>query len=320
MSNQYPTFTPDSTSTLSAGQQKYYDALMLYWVKNVIVLEDFAQKRPLPKSRGQSIVFTRYTPLPLVTSAATEGTTPTATNLTQSNVSTTVQEFVGWLAMSSLVTATNVDPELKEKIPLLAEQMRSSLEYQRISELSQNLTAQLVSTATNVSSIAASDKITMVDVRKLVRNIGNNKGVPFDDGYWALALDDSQIYDIEGDNTWVNSGIYKDNERLYNGEVGKWFGCKVIRTTLPWTFTVGSAGFATYVSGGNGHTGIFLGKHAFGETEIEGYNKTLIIKNPNDGDTSNPANMFSTAAWKAPYACKTLNANFGYALQTGATA
>ena len=310
----------DTTSTLSAGQQKYYDALLLYWVKNTLVLEDFAQKRELPRAKGTSIVFTRYTPLGLASTALTEGTTPSATNLTQANVSCTVAEYGGFLNMSTLVTATNVDPELKEKIPLLAEQMRSTLEYLRIAELSQNLTAQLVSTATNVSSIAATDVLAMKDVRLAVRNIGLQKAIPFDDGYWVLALDDSNIYDIQGDSTWINSAIYKDNTRMYNGEVGKWFGCRIIRTTMPYRFTVGSSGFATYAASGNGHCGIFLGKHAFGETKIEGYEKNLIIKNPGDQDTYNPLNMFSTAAWKTAFVAKTLNANFGIALQTGATA
>ena len=51
------------TTDLSPVVQAYYDKRLLLMAKPLMVAEQFAQKRSLPKGKGKTIYFTRYQPL-----------------------------------------------------------------------------------------------------------------------------------------------------------------------------------------------------------------------------------------------------------------
>jgi hypothetical protein len=74
-------FTGNTTSNLSELMQSYYDKQLLKRVVEVIVYNQFAQKRPLPRYEGKTITFSRYSNLGLATTALTEGVNPSGSNL-----------------------------------------------------------------------------------------------------------------------------------------------------------------------------------------------------------------------------------------------
>jgi N4-gp56 family major capsid protein len=83
----------NTTTTLSANIQKYYDSRLLKRVEEVVTFCKYGQKRPLPRYKGKTITFTRYSSLAVATTALTEGTNPSGSNLSSTNVSATIAEY-----------------------------------------------------------------------------------------------------------------------------------------------------------------------------------------------------------------------------------
>ena len=73
--------------------QLYYDRVFL--TRAMIELRhDFgAQTRNVPMNSGKSIVWTRFTPLAIISTALSEATNPTAADMTATNVSATLAEY-----------------------------------------------------------------------------------------------------------------------------------------------------------------------------------------------------------------------------------
>jgi len=65
---------------------------------------------------------------------------------------------------------------------------------------------------------------------------------------------------------------------------------------------------AAGVSSANVYSSFIAGADAFGIITLAGQpGSRIIVKTSNDGDTSNPLNMFSTVGWKAYFVAKVLN-------------
>jgi N4-gp56 family major capsid protein len=138
----------------------------------------------------------------------------------------------------------------------------------------------------------------------------------FKNGYQILVVDPFTAFDLQSDSVWVDSAKYSEAERLHTGEIGKWFGCRVVTTTQPYrTDTSGTQGDSGAV-----HWNLLIAREAYGITRLKSANKNIIIKIPGPQDTSNPLNRYNTAGWVQAFVSKTLNANFGIAIKTGATA
>lgn len=313
----------NTTSNLDALIQSWYDKKLLKRVDEVVVLDQFGQQRPVPPYEGKTITFSRYLNLGLATTALTEGTNPAGSNLSAENVSATVQQYGDFVQISDFVSLVALDPKISQKIPILAEQMGKTLDFLINTEIAVNATEQLVSTVTDVGDITATDVLTMTDVRLAKRTLLDNKATPYGDGYFVGVLDPFTQHDLMNDSLWIDSGKYKDNVRLYKGEIGSWYGIRFVYTTQPYRTDTSE----TYSATGAVHPTLIMGKEAYGITKIKGGKDgmtqgagKIIVKTPGTQDTGNPLNMYSTAGWKCNFVAKTLNDDFIINLKSGATA
>jgi N4-gp56 family major capsid protein len=234
------------------------------------------------------------------------------------NVSATVSEYGDFVKVSRFVSSTALDPELKEKVPIIGTQMAETLDRLTGDEIAKNATDQIVSTAANQAAITATDILTMTDIRKAVRTLMNNKAMKWGDGYYVLIVNPFTAYDIQSDQTWVDSGKYREGtDHLFTGEIGKWFGTRVIQTTQPHRSSVNND---TYAAAGAVHHNLICGREAYGVTKLNGAEKKVIVKNSGPQDTGNPLSLYGTCGWYCAYVPKTLNSNFILNIKTGATA
>jgi len=307
----------NTTSNLSALMQTYYDDLFLKRVDELKVLDQFGQKRPLPMGEGKVIYFSRYLNLSTATTALTEGTNPTGSNLSAENVSATVAEYGDYVKISGLVSLTALDEGITQRIPILAEQCAATVEELTGNEVYVNGTAQVVSTAANMAAITATDVLTSTDIKKAYRDLQQEKAMKFAGGFYASVLEPYTEYDFFGDSTWVDAKTYSGVTDLYKGEVGKWFGMRFVLTTMPYRSDVD--GTANRSSGAVHYT-LCMGQEGYGITDLEGERKKVIVHSADSGGTENPLNMYSTAGWKLAYVPKILNANWVRVIQSGATA
>lgn len=116
-------------------------------------------------------------------------------------------------------------------------------------------------------------------------------------------------------------------DRIFKGEVGDFYGCRIIEATNPFTEdeTEGSH-VATFSASGSNTTGfiystIITGKNAFGcvnmkklgAASLQNRPSVIVVDKP---DSGNPLAQYVIVGWKAYWASTVLNANWAIALKT----
>lgn len=314
-----------TTTGLTAPMQLFYDRVFL--TRAMIELRhDFgAQVRPVPMNAGKSIVWTRFTPLAIVTTALTEATNPSATDMTAANVSATLAEYGAFTTVSSLYSMTSIETGLKEHIEVHGQNAGESIDQLIRTELATNATAALAqfpsgaAAASNFSNVHTTDTLTGLEIRRAVRTLKNNKAQKFDNGLYRGIIGPSTAMDLMGNSEWLDAHRYTTSDAIERGVVGKLHGVEFVETNNQ--YIVLSGGFSTSATNvANVYGNFILGKNAYGVVNLASITAPKVyVKNPNGNSTDNPLDLFSTVGWKMPFAVKTLNTTWIVAIMTGAT-
>lgn len=304
-----------TTTGLTGLMSIYYDKKFLERAKEMMVYDIGAQKRALPANMGKTVYFTRFSPLAKATTALTEATNPSFTDMTTTTVSATVQEYGAVGKVSSLFKLTSIDTNLEEHVAVFGQNAGETMDELILNALDDNGTTQLANGVAAVSSIAASDTLDGAEIRKAVRTLKINKAPKFEDGMYKGIIPVSTVHDLRGDSEWLDAYRYTDAENIRNGEVGKLHGVRFYETNNEQVDADAGAGNVDVYS-----TFIF-GKEAYGMVDIAGTSTPKIyVKNPNSGDTSNPLDMFSTIGWKFNFVAKVLNSNWIVQIKSASSA
>lgn len=314
-----------SNPGLTQTMQLFYDRVFL--TRAMIELRhDFgAQVRPIPSNSGKSIVWTRFTPLAVVTAALSEGANPTATDMTATNVSATLAEYGAYTTVSSLYSMTSIETGLKEHIEVHGQNAGESIDQLIRTELATNATAALAqfpsgaTAASNFSTIHTTDTLTGLEIRRAVRTLKKNKAQKFDNGMYRGIIGPDTAMDLMGNSEWLDAHRYTTSDAIERGVVGKLHGVEFVESNNQYSLT--SGGFSTSAANvANVYFNFIFGKNAYGIVNIGSVSAPKVyVKNPSGNSTDNPLDLFSTVGWKMPFACKTLNSNWIVAIATGAT-
>lgn len=311
-----------TTTGLSNLMSTFYDKVFLERAKAELRHDFGATLKRASQNQGKSIIFNRLTPLALVTSALTEGTTPSGVDMTSTQVTATLAEYGAYTSVGSLFKMTSIDEDLKEHVDVHGQNAGESIDNLIRIELSANGTRQLVATTSAVSStsgIHTSDVITGLEIRKAVRTLKINKAPRFAGGMYRGVIGPQVAMDLFGASEWLDAHRYTTSEAIERGVVGKLHGVEFVETNQP---TVNySGGFSTSTTDvANVYETYIFGRGAYAMVSLDSFSAPKIyVKNPGSGDTSNPLDLFSTVGWKMPFACKTLNASWIVKVMTGAT-
>jgi len=290
-----------------------------------------AQVRPVPMNAGKSIVWTRFTPLALVTSALTEATNPSATDMTATNVSTTLAEYGAYTTVSSLYSMTSIETGLKEHIEVHGQNAGESIDQLIRNELASNFwTGTAVGTgkyqfpsgatvASTFSTIHTTDTLTGLEIRRAVRTLKEQKAQKFDNGLYRGIIGPATAMDLMGNSEWLDAHRYTTSDAIERGVVGKLHGVEFVESNNQYYVLTG--GFSTSATNiANVYLNFVFGKNAYGVVNLASITAPKVyVKNPSGNSTDNPLDLFSTVGWKMPFACKTLNSNWIVGIATGAT-
>lgn len=314
-----------TTTGLTAPMQLYYDKVFL--TRAMIELRhDFgAQVRNVPMNSGKSIVWTRFTPLAVVTAALTEGANPAETAMTAANVSATLAEYGAYTTVSSLYSMTSIETGLKEHIEVHGQNAGESIDQLIRTELAAGATTLVASTgqaspgSTSITAVHTTDILTGLEIRIVAKNLKKNKAQKFENGLYRGIIGPDTAMDLMGNSEWLDAHRYTTSDAIERGVVGKLHGVEFVETNNQhFTLTGGFSTSATNIA--NVYTNFIFGKNAYGIVNIGSVSAPKVyVKNPGGNSTDNPLDLFSTVGWKMPFAAKTLNATWIYALKTGAT-
>ena len=172
---------------------------------------------------------------------------------------------------------------------------------------------------TAVSTIHTSDTLTGLEIRRVVRDLKNNRARKFDGGLFRGIIGPSTAMDLMGNSEWLDAHRYTTSDAIERGVVGKLHGVEFVETNNQHYVLTG--GFSTSASNvANVYSNFFFGQNAYGVINLGSITAPKIyVKNPGPNSTSNPLDQFSTVGWKMPFAVKTLNSTWLINLKTGAT-
>lgn len=113
----------NNTTTLSNEVAVYYERRFLERARAMLVFQEGGQLRALEGNSGKQVIFNRFSPLSLATTALSEGTNPTSQNLTDTQVTVTLAEYGNSVTVSRLLGTVDIDDRDKEKIDVVAQNM-----------------------------------------------------------------------------------------------------------------------------------------------------------------------------------------------------
>lgn len=316
-----------SNPGLTAPMQIYYDRLFLERAKYELRHDFGAQVRNVPMNSGKTVYFTRFTPLAIVTTALSEAANPTAVDMTASTVSATLAVYGAYTTVGSLYSMTSIEVGLAEHVSVHGQNAGESIDQLIRAELVTGATNKLPSTSTGgaagsttaVSTIHTSDTLTGLEIRRVVRDLKNNRARKFEGGLYRGIIGPSTAMDLMGNSEWLDAHRYTTSDAIERGVVGKLHGVEFVETNNQ--HYVLTAGFSTSASNvANVYSNFFFGQNAYGVINLGSITAPKIyVKNPGANSTDNPLDQYSTVGWKMPFAVKTLNTNWLINLKTGAT-
>lgn len=183
-------------------------------------------------------------------------------------------------------------------------------------ELFTGATVQLAGGKSVLTDVAITDVLSVAELRKAVRTLKLNKARRYQDRIapWLGKVGPNTSYDLTTDSTFLSADIYDNQaEKLYNGELGKILGVRLIESPNQYES----------VNAGTSNADIFSnfvhGADSFGCIDLVGDKPQLYIIPHTQIDSGNPAGRFSLVSWAASYVVKTLNADWIINIKTGAT-
>lgn len=305
----------NTTTTLSNEMMTFLISTFLERSQQNNIHAEGAKKRVHPRNSGKTMTWNRYTPLSAATTALTEATNPSETNISSAVVSATVAEYGAFDKISSLLYGTSIDRAAKEKTEVMAQNASETLDTITRNVLASGATTQFANGKASLSLVAASDVFDVDEVRKAVRTLKKNNALTYEDGYFIGKVGPDTSFDLMDDSVWVNAHTYKDGKELYKGELGKLHKVRFLEASSNQYYDDDAGASSVDV-----YSNFIHGKEAFGTIDLSGDNMRLIIKQPTKADTSNPLDMFLTIGWKATFAAKVLNSSWIVNVKSGATA
>lgn len=300
-----------TTTGLSTEMSTYYEKVFLARAEYEYIFKEGGQMRSMPANEGKVITFTRHTPLTTVTTALTEGVNPTEVSLTAANVTAQIAEYGTTVKISRFLSLTSIDPNNKEKIEVVGQNMGETMDEIVRNALYAGATTQLAGAKSLVTAVAASDVLSAAEVLKAVRTLEVNKARKYQGrASYVAKIGPRTKYDLMRDSTWVNAKTYSDVEDLYRGEVGELYGVRFLSSPNQKTESSTVTVYSNFIHGAD----------AFGCLDLDADKPKLYIIPHTQVDSGNPAGRFSVVSWAGSHVSKVLNANWILNIKTGVTA
>lgn len=285
------------TTDIPESIAKYYDKALLELLRHKMKMHlKFAQKRPMPKKAGDTISFRKIVALEPALTPLEEGVTPEGNSIGMTEITAKTRQYGDYITFSDLIDLVSVDPIIMEYIAELADQANETLDILAREALSSGTNVMYAGGKSSRASLAEGDKLTVRDVRKVVRFFRKNyvKPIGGTNGDYACLISPDTEFDFFDDPEFRQIADYGGNVKpLLDNEVGRFHNVRFFMTPNAKVFEGAGAG------GVDVHSAIFLGRNAYGITDIKGEGSVKsIIKALGSGGTTDPLNQRQTAGWK----------------------
>ena len=300
-----------TSATLSSVMQIYYDKRLLKRAEKELVYKQLGRVGTLPQGMGKSIYWTRYTNMPSA-STITEGTDPTARGISAVTVSAVLAQYGDLTQVTDVLSLTAFDNVISSAVELLGYQAGLTVDTVVRDIVAATTNVLYASGVANRTSIAASNVLTVADIRKAIRTLRGANAMPNSKagGKFVAVVHPNVEYDLQGDSNWVNAALYTEKgvDRIFQGETGEMYGVKFLRSAnAPVLTNSGSAGTEVYQT-------LIFGEEAFGVSDLQSIR--TIVQNPSKNSA---LELYADVGWKCSFAAVILNNDYMVSIESAAS-
>ena len=316
------------------------EGTMLEHAEPILVLEKFADVKPLPKNKADTIKFRRPVPYAVNTTQLVEGVTPAPKQISYEDVAVQMGQYGDVIEISDRVVDMAEDPILANASMLAGKQDAETKELILWGVLRAGTNVFYSSTAATPTSRAdVNDTVTLNLQRAVVRSLkaqrarvltsmvsaspkfGTEAVAPAFIAFGHTDLE-QDIRDMDGFTPVERYGTFSP---VSDHEVGKVEGCRYILSAVLEPFiNSGSATLNGMVSTGGVNADvyplIYISKNCYGAVPLKGagsMNPTVI--NPGTISKSDPLGQRGYVGWKMYFAALILNETWINRVEVGVT-
>lgn len=293
--------------------RKFYQKALLSRTVPNLVHNEWAKKDGVPSANGKAMDFRRLERPSAATTALTEGTPPSVTQLTWSNVVVTVDQYGAYSLLSDVLETQAIDPQVTSISEMYSEHMKVTLDILTRNVINAGTTVQYSTGATSRGDLISGDHITYAELREAVRTLRQDDVPPAIDGrYYACIIGPETEEDLFGDSTILN--IFQNAQdrgaatgganSLQTGALGDVVGLRF--------FSAGS-NVSKFASAGRSGADVFaalvIGGEAYAVVDYQSMPGEVIVQPKGSAGTSDPLKQVSSIGWKAAHGAKILDEN-----------
>jgi N4-gp56 family major capsid protein len=306
---------------ISGQYQKYFSKKLLPHAVQLLVLAQFGQKVPFPREQGAvTIRFTRGDVASAANVLAGGEGIPTTTfrDYNYTFIDATLIEYEIAAKISDVLSWTNLFDTLKNMTGVMGEDVALHADSKIRDGIVAGVTGagnrRYVGTTQTFAGLAAltppAGVVSINDLLDAMTRLTITRA-PMLNGEYVACAGPQVCRDILADPKVVLAGQYGTSKGLLSGEVGRWYGVRVVRHTNP------------FIEDGTGTEGVYsvpalatnaiyrtfcMGTDGFGIPQMGGLSpfnpQMLICDKP---DKSDPTNRFITAGLKTYWVSVVLN-------------
>lgn len=292
-----------ATGGLSPEARLWYEKQLLNRAVPNFVHMKYALQRSIPRHGGIALQFRRMERITTSTTALTEGTPPTETQATFTEVWLTVNQYGQFARLSDVTIKQSQDDLMLEYSRNFGEAAGDAIDQLVRDNIVAGTNVQYVGAKGSRGDVGSGDYLTPAEIRESVRTLSRNN-VPkvAGEGRYVAIMSPDTRYDFMGNSDVVNAYQYagprtNEGNPLFTGELFDWMGVRFDVTSQAKTFS--SAG----LSGADVYATVVFGEAAFGAVKFEEQAVALIVKPlGSSGAVDDPLDQLASVGWKASHA------------------
>lgn len=289
----------------------FYQKALLSRRKPTWVHNQWGRKDGIPSANGKAMDFRRLERPSAATSAFTEGTPPSATQVTWTNVVVTVSQYGAYTLLSDVVQTQAIDAQVTAISEMYSEHMKDTLDILTRNVLNAGTTVQYVNNATSRGDLISGDHFSYAEIKEAKRTLSRNDAPKISGEFYACVLAPEVSEDLFADSTLLN--IFQNAQNrgaaqgggnsLQTGALGDVLGIRFFETSNATKFA--SAG----TSGADVYAALFIGDEAYAVVDFDALPGQIIVKSKGSAGTSDPLDQVSSVGWKQSHGAKILDEN-----------
>jgi len=323
---------------ISQRTAAYAEKTMLEHAEPILVLEKFAQTKPLPRNTADNIKFRRPVPYNVSTTQLVEGVTPIPKQMQYEDVPVTLGQYGDVIEITDKVYDLAEDPVLKDAAMLAGEQAAETKELILWGALKAGTNVAYSGTGTPAARTDVNDVITLNLLRNAIRNLKSQRAKPITQmvsaspkyateavapGWVAFAHTDVEqdIRDLSGFTPVERYGNYQP---ISDHECGKVEQIRFILSPVLAPFAGAGSGTPNgcVVTGSNVdvYPVVIVSKNSYATVPLKGANSmSPRVVNPDRIDKSDILGQRGYVGWKMYFAALILNEAWVQRIEVGVT-